>query len=152
MMHVLLRALFCFGFLICLGCLSYDPDAKSSQYSIESQLPEDATVLNTLAITEGPDDFYLTHGSFCCEKTINAIRNTFLLELYQGKDEHPGFAEVIDRKLGIPWFPLSGVDRVYFVTSVEDDGSLKPGFEGYFLSVMWVDDDKKEFIIEFSAL
>ena len=110
-------------------------------------------VLEEIADQTGMDSFFLVKARFTSEDEITAICSEYNLLPNQDDVSPLSFSRLYDERHDVAWFPLLNVTRRYAFTTQDRDGRQKDGFErlGY-EAVIWIDDDKMEFVIQLAAL
>lgn len=133
------------------GCI-FRTTAQS--YPWESRLPEGVKIIAQFDEMSGMDAFHLVRLSYVSEDQIVQICNEFkLLPHEEGKHgSHLGMAGLVDERSPIAWFPPATIDRVYFFSSENNDGSLKLGVNGRYQNMLWVDEEQKELVLQVVAM
>ena len=110
-------------------------------------------VLEEIADQTGMDSFFLVKARFTSEDEITAVCSKYNLLPNQDDVSPLSFSRLYDERHDVAWFPLLNVTRRYAFTTQDRDGRQKDGFEtlGY-EAVIWIDDDKMEFVIQLAAL
>jgi len=122
-------------------------------WSLAEQLPSTVVVLEEIADQSGMDSFFLVKARFSSEEDITTICNEYNLLPNQDDVSPLSFSKLYDERHDVAWFPLLNVTRRYAFTTKDRNGHQKDGFEtlGY-EAVIWIDDDKKEFVLQLAAL
>ena len=128
-------------------------DISKEPWSLAEQLPDSVVVLEEIADQTGMDSFFLVKARFTSEDEITAICSEYNLLPNQDDVSPLSFSRLYDERHDVAWFPLLNVTRRYAFTTQDRDGRQKDGFEtlGY-EAVIWIDDDKMEFVIQLAAL
>ena len=122
-------------------------------WSLAEQLPNTVVVLEEIADQSGMDSFFLVKARFSSEDEITAICSEYNLLPNQDDVSPLSFSKLYDERHDVAWFPLVNTTRRYAFTTVDRDGSQKENFEtSRYEAVIWVDDEKMEFVLQLAAL
>ena len=122
-------------------------------WSLAEQLPNTVVVLEEIADQSGMDSFFLVKARFSSEDEITAICNEYNLLPNQDDVSPLSFSKLYDERHDVAWFPLVNTTRRYAFTTVDRDGSQKENFEtSRYEAVIWIDDEKMEFVLQLAAL
>ena len=122
-------------------------------WSLAEQLPNTVVVLEEIADQSGMDSFFLVKARFSSENEITAICNEYNLLPNQDDVSPLSFSKLYDERHDVAWFPLVNTTRRYAFTTVDRDGSQKENFEtSRYEAVIWIDDEKMEFVLQLAAL
>lgn len=118
---------------------------------LEDHLPENVVTLKSYKDTS-VDSMYLVKAKFSAEEDILAICDEFGLQLHPKATQLDSFAEMQDDVTDIPWFPLDQTTRIYYFWPEKSNGEMKENAKGRYEGVLWVDDKKKELILQIATM
>ena len=148
---VILVLMFALPFLLVIVAIA-GIDFSKEPWSLAEQLPATVVVLEEIVDQSGMDSFFLVKARFTSENEITAICNEYHLLPNQDDVSPLSFAKLWDKNNEIEWFPLPNVTRRYAFNTVNWDGTQKEGTEGRYEAVIWIDDEKKEFVLQLACL
>ena len=139
---------------VCLFSTAFVDDDSifdKEPWSLESCVPKNIVVLESFEDTAG-DAMYMLKAKFTSEEDIHELCDTFCLNLHTNGNPINSFAEMQDKATDIPWFPQNGTTRIYYIWPEKVNGEMKENVWGRCECVMWVDDDKKELILQVASM
>ena len=121
-------------------------------WSLAEHLPETVVVLEEIVDQTGMDSFFLVKARFTSEDEITEICEEYHLLSNQDDVSPLSFAGLWAERNEIGWFPLPDVTRRYAFNSEKWGGGVKDGATGRYEAVIWIDDEKKVFILQLACL
>lgn len=120
-------------------------------WSLAENLPKSVVIRNSFQDVS-VDAFYLVKAEFSSEDEIIKICNKFDLQLHPNDIPLKTFAEIWDRRTNIPWFPLDQTTRKYYFWPEKPNGEMKENAKGKYEGVLWIDDKKRELIMQIATM
>jgi len=136
--------------LVCITVLltsCTSSDSVDPLPSLINKLPKNLSVEEKFSDTTGMDGFLLLKAKYDSQTEVDEICTSFRLTPYGGGDPG-GMAKIVAERMGIDWFPLSNVDKVFRFCSFNADGTWKEGVTGRYEHRLWVDKQNRLLIFQ----